>query len=122
MIYNKKYSVYFLLSVLCPLLGLSDSALGGENDSNRQATKLQPRTSEMLTPQELVEIYTRCISSSYGDPDTRPKNTISTGDLRLNCQEERKMLSASFSQPAINQIDSIYVSKYNEAINRENSD
>ncbi len=102
-----------LLFLPLPLhMALAQEAVSPHAD--RETRKLQPRGVEELSAQDLTDIYVGCLSSSIEPPARGGEARMSLGDLRRLCQGERQNLALRFSQQAINELDGLFVSRFNE--------
>lgn len=107
-------------TVLIPLFLLSLASNGALSEdsmsryADRETRKLEPIGVEELPPQALVDVYVACLSSSVAPPEAGLEARLNTRELHHACGAERKNLSLKLPQDAVNQIDTVFVARFNE--------
>ncbi|MCK9503778.1 MAG: hypothetical protein M0Q95_06310 [Porticoccaceae bacterium] len=103
-----------MMATMLALLIISGLGHAADKDRNRETNKLKPIPKEELPLQALTDIYSGCINASLRDDIKNGKTTLSLGEVRNICQEERKNLSQKMSPDGINSLDNLFVSTYND--------
>lgn len=102
-------------------LALSSPTVVAQNSSHnadREIRKLEALGVEELSAQDLTDAYVACIASNSNNPEVGIKPKMSLGDLRRACQDERKNLALKLSQKSIDEMDRIFVERFNEVATR----
>lgn len=105
----------FILSFIVALgFGSCGSALAGQAGKEKALEQSLGKDISELSHQELIDVYSVCISVALHEERKHGKKNLSLGDLRQTCKEERKSLSFKWSQQAVNAIDDFILSQFNQ--------